>query len=197
MVTGEEQVWRGPPAHHGSHLGKPVPDHLETARPPITVARTCYPDPFLVLGSTHALVSTQENNHTPLSKCNHPPLLPQRCPSTLVVCPSPPLVADCALRLAAAAARCQDLFRERAGAGGQVRCGRTYWSIGRTPPLISPIPTLPNLAYLLSDCHFYQHLTRPSHQEISVFSQLHWKFQLQASVQALGMRMGERMFGNN
>ena len=122
MVTGEEQVWRGPPAHHGSHLGKPVPDHLETARPPITVARTCYPDPFLVLGSTHALFSTQENNHTPLSKCNHPPLLPQRCPSTLVVCPSPPLVADCALRLAAAAARCQDLFRERAGGwAGEVR----------------------------------------------------------------------------
>ena len=158
MVTGEEQVWRGPPAHHGSHLGKPVPDHLETARPPITVARTCYPDPFLVLGSTHALVSTQENNHTPLSKCNHPPLLPQRCPSTLVVCPSPPLVADCALRLAAAA-RCQDLFRERAGAGwaGEEEEECAHILEHRENPAHLSTRLSPTASCIPAACHFYQY----------------------------------------
>ena len=140
-------MWLCPPAHHGSHLGKPVPDHLETARPPITVARTCYPpDPFLVLSSTHALVSTQENNHTPLVQAQPPPLLPQRCPSTLIVRPSPPLVADCALRLAAAAAaRWQDLFRERAGGwAGEVRWALHILEHRENPPPISPIPALPN-----------------------------------------------------
>ena len=99
--------------------------------------------PFLGLRHPRTIVSTQENNHTPLSKCNRPPLLPQRCPSTLVVCPSPPLVADCALRLAAAAARCQDLFRERAGGwAGEVRAH--ILEHRENPALISPIPTLPN-----------------------------------------------------
>ena len=103
-------MWRGPPAHHRSHLGKPVPDHLETACPPITVlpARVTYP--FLV--ASHTLVSAQESTTPPPSATAASPL-PR---STLVVSPSPPLLADCALRLAAAA-RCQDLFRERAGAG--------------------------------------------------------------------------------
>ena len=47
LVTVKEQVCGGPPAHHGSHLGKPVPDHREPALPPITVALLRANQPFL------------------------------------------------------------------------------------------------------------------------------------------------------
>ena len=59
-------MWRGPPAHHRSHLGKPVPDHLETACPPITVL----PARHLSFLSRlpHTRVCSREH-HAP-SKCN-------------------------------------------------------------------------------------------------------------------------------
>ena len=198
LVTGkEEQVWRGRAPAHGEQLtpGQTSPRSSGNSSPPHHCCpRMCYPDPFL--GTTHTLVSAEEITGTP------PPSATSH-PCCLSVAQAPLSSARPHLWLLTARSGWQQqrpdarTCSEKGQAGGQVRCGRTYWSIGRTPPLISPIPTLPNLAYLLSDCHFYQHLTRPSHQEISVFSQLHWKFQLQASVQALGMRMGERMFGNN
>ena len=117
LVTVKEQVCGGPPAHQRSHLGKPVPDHREPALPPITVALLRANQPFL--NPRTCLCSRREEP----SKCNRPPPPASPMPeSTLVVLPSPPLLADCALRQAAAA-RCQDLFRERAGGGWVGRGG--------------------------------------------------------------------------
>ena len=131
MVTGEEQVWQGPPAHHGSHLGKPVPDHLETARPPITVARTCYPDPFLVF-ATHAQSCLLKRTTTPPCPSATAP------PCCLSVAQAPSSSARPHLWLLTARSGWQQqrpdarTCSEKGQAGGQVRCGRTYWSIGRT-----------------------------------------------------------------
>ena len=156
-----------------SHLGKPVPDHLGTARPPITVAQACAIQTFLGR-HPHTRLCSRDNRHTP-SKCNRPPLLPQRCPSTLVVCPSPPLVADCALWLAAAA-RCQDLFRERAGAGWAGGGGgggvRAHTGASGEPRSSLQHPTLPNsLLHTCCSLPLLSILESPQRQKNSVMCQ--------------------------
>ena len=98
--------------------GQTSPRSSGTSSPP---HHSC-PHVLTSLFSTHALVSAQEERSR-TSKCNRPPPPASPMPeSTLVVWPSPPLLADCALRQAAAA-RCQDLFRERAGGGWVGRGG--------------------------------------------------------------------------
>ena len=82
----------------------------------------------------------------PLSKHNLPPLLPKNVAWSSACAQLWLLTA----RSAAAAPRCQDLFRERAG-GAKTRWAeeeeeegaRTYWSIGGQPSS-SLHPTLPN-----------------------------------------------------
>ena len=110
--------------------------------------RMCYPDP--AFKAAHTLVSAQEITATPPASATAPPCCLSVAQAPCTVCPSPPLVADCALWLAPAA-RCQDLFRERAGAGwAGEECAHILEH--RENPAHLSTPTLPNSLLRIPTC---------------------------------------------